>query len=135
MASPEQAKAFRRRIGFAPDNVTDMPQEDVDEMFDQALEENPETPNQSISAVIIYLEGLFVNSAKLASFKKNNTTKNVSDIFEHIKDMLAYYKGALEEAQLAVDGVNGSVRSGKTMHRQRAIGYPTYMYPTDYFIP
>lgn len=133
MASPEQAKAFRRRIGFDPEDITNMPQDEVDEMFDQAASENPSSPSQPISAVIIYLEGLFVDAAKLATFKKNNTTKNVSDIFNHIKDLISYYNGILTAMQQAADAEAGNVRSGKTIHRQRAYTYPSLLYPAGFW--
>ena len=79
MATVQEARLFRRRIGFAPDDTTGMPQVEVDEIFTDAASENPESASPALSAVILYLEGLFVDSAKMVNFKKNQTQKELSD--------------------------------------------------------
>lgn len=119
MATELEAQRLRRRLGYQFDDVVSLPQAEVDEVFEQAAVRYTNSQSIEVYAAIVYLEGLLVNSAKMNSFKKNQTTENASDLFSHVKDLISYYNSDLAMMESAAAGTEGTVRSGKTISRAR----------------
>ena len=110
-----RAQRFRFSVGFVRDDTTSMPDDEVDEYYDEAEEKYPDnTDSADAAAHIIYFEGLFADAAKLATYKKNQTTENVSDIFTHIQILLDRWDKKLAYYVNLSAGAESSVRSGKT---------------------
>jgi hypothetical protein len=94
-----------------------MPLASVDEIFLQAAVRYEDPESIAVYSAIVYLEGLLVDSAKMASYQKNHTRENVSDIFQHVKDLIAYYNSDLLITEGIAAGADGAVRSGRTTRR------------------
>lgn len=116
MDEVEEAKILRRRVGYLPTDTTALPDAEASDLFAQAGRRYEDDESISIYASIIYLEGVFANSAKMTTYRKNNTQENISDLFGHLKDLIAYWKDDLAAVQNAAASTNGSVRSGKPKH-------------------
>lgn len=119
MATEEEARRTRRRLGYLPDDDVSLSQEEVDLLFEDASVRYTNASSIEVYAAIVYLEGLFTSSAKMTTYRKNHTEIKASDLFNHIKELIAYYKGDLQELELSSAGADGAVRSGKTSHQTR----------------
>lgn len=120
MATEPQRQRLRRDVGYLTTDTTSLPDSEVDALFVEAEELFTDAASIVAATRIYYLQGLLASSAKLASYKQNQTTENISDIFEHVKDLLAYWKSALGEAILTSEpGADGVVRAGRPTQRPR----------------
>lgn len=117
MSTPEQelqASRFRRSVGLDITDISALPTTEVNDIFAQAAERYEDSDSSDAYARIIYIEGLFASSAKMATYKKNQTTENVSDIFEHVARLLVYWSAKLLAAINENAGLESSARFGKT---------------------
>jgi hypothetical protein len=117
MTTPEQelqASRFRYSVGFEGTDVTSLPTEDVLDFLAQAGEvyEDPNTIDSY--GRVLFFEGLFASAAKMATYKKNQTTENISDIFLHVETLLNYWMKKTATANELALGLVGNVRVGKT---------------------
>lgn len=108
------AKRIRRGVGYDTDNTSAMPDLEAQELIDEAEESYSSDPSIIAQSIIIYLEGVLAGSAKMTTYRQNNTTQNSSDIFPHVKQLLDYWNGKLLTAEALISD-SGNVRSGKQM--------------------
>jgi hypothetical protein len=131
MDEVEEAKILRRRVGYLPDDLLSLTDEEAADLFAQGRRRYEDDESVSVRAAIIYLEGLLVNTAKMNTYRKNNTQENLSDVYGHVRNLIDYYREDLLAVQNAAAGTEGSVRSGKPKHvsgRYREVGV---IYPWD----
>lgn len=81
-------------------------------------------------ARVYYYSSVLNSSAKMVTYRKNHTEIKASDIFQHVKYLLERAEKKVAEAELAVLGEAGGVRSG----RQSRIPRKSVEYPEGWLI-
>jgi hypothetical protein len=112
MATEAQAQRLRRKVGYDPADEISLPQAEVDSLFEEAAERYDDADSQLSRAAVLYLEEILASSAKMATYRQNQTQENVSDLFDHILQLIQYHKGDLLDTSMNSDTYAGTVRSG-----------------------
>lgn len=107
-------------------NLTSLPDEEAQAILDEASEKYSDAGSQTAYARVVALRRLLASSAKLTSYRQNNSQENLSDVFKHVQELLKYWQGELAAAVNAA-GVSGAARFGKSSVKPARIKeYPGY---------
>lgn len=109
MATTEQRTEFRRRIGDNNSSAEVFTDPEIDDLYTEAAQTYSTALLIGYYAVVLGLEWLLADAAKLTTYKQNNSTENQSDIFKHLKQLLDLWEGKVEKAaRRATSGVKMS---------------------------
>lgn len=113
-----QIDRLRRDVGG---DETSLPDETVQDIFDEAEEAYTDSASALAQTRILALQGLLASAAKVTTYKQNETTENRSDLFNHLKDLLTLWQKRLDDAIADADAasLDGGVRFGR-VHRKPA---------------
>ena len=100
---------LRRDIGA---NSTSLPDLDAQNLLDEAAESYSDAPTAAAYARVLAIQGLLASSAKLTSYRQNESQESASDVFRHLSDLLKVWEGKLADAQKAAG--SGAARFGRT---------------------
>jgi hypothetical protein len=95
MATKLERERLRKDIGADENSLTNT---DADEIFTEAGEEYTAAGQIKAAARVIAIQRLLASSAKMASYKQNQSSENLSDIFGHLESLLAYWDGQISKA-------------------------------------
>jgi hypothetical protein len=95
MATELERERLRKDIGADENSLTNT---DADEIFTEAGEEYTAAGQIKAAARVIAIQRLLASSAKMASYKQNQSSENLSDIFGHLERLLAYWDGQIGKA-------------------------------------
>lgn len=114
MATKAERNRLRRDIGATEAALSNV---EADELFAEAGEGYTEgTGSYYAQTRVLALRGLLASSAKLTTYKQNQSSENMSDVFKHLKELLAYWEKALTAQETAVSG-SGPIRGSKRLSR------------------
>lgn len=97
MATEAQRTQFRRRIGDNDASNEVFTDPEVDAIYDEAGDEYTSDKLIGYYAVVVGVEMLLADAAKLATYRQNNSSENQSDIFKHLKQLLAHWEAKVEK--------------------------------------
>lgn len=89
------ADRLRRDIGASEAALSD---EDAADLIEEAGETYADAATAAAYARVLALQGILASSAKLTSYKQNESTENLSDIFKHVKELLSVWEDKVTEA-------------------------------------
>jgi hypothetical protein len=71
---------------------------------------------------VLAIKQLWASSAKLTTYKQNQSSENLSDVFKHLKALLELYQGELADAEAAGTGGGVAIMGlKKTPTRQKDV--------------
>ena len=93
------------------------------------LEEAGETYSDTATAAaytrVLALQGILASSAKLTTYKQNESTENLSDVFRHLKELLKLWEDKTTDAVAA--GGSGAARFGSVRRKPATVReYPEW---------
>ena len=71
---------------------------EVDAIFTEAAEVYTDTDSMTAYTRVLGLRRLFASAAKLADYKQNQSEEKQSQIFKHLKELLKFWQGELDDA-------------------------------------
>lgn len=102
------ADRLRRDVGATASTLSD---DDATDLFDEAGETYTDTATAAAYARVLAIQGILASSAKLTSYKQNESSEELSDVFKHLKDLLKLWEDKVSDA-IAATG-SGAVRFGR----------------------
>jgi hypothetical protein len=119
MATAAQRERLRRDTGSNSSALSDG---DADDLYDEAGELYTDDASIAAYARVLALQGILASSAKLTSYKQNESSESLSDVFKHLRELLSYWQGELDTA---VRGASGAARFGSVRRKPaRVREYP-----------
>jgi hypothetical protein len=116
---------LRLDLGLAADDTTNLPDETIDDIFDEAGESYTDAASIKAATRVIALDRLLIQAASQVDYTQNNTTEKASQRYTHLSQERAKWQGRLDEA--IGDARSSSARFGRTSHRPTRIKeYPGY---------
>lgn len=120
MATATERSRLRDDIGA---NSTTLGDSEADDIYTEAGETYTDTASLYAYARVIAIRRLLASSAKLTSYRQNESQESASDVFKHLKELLSYWQDELTGAVALASG--GRARFGKTQYKpQRIKEYP-----------
>lgn len=117
MATAIERARLRRDIGA---DQSALPDSEADLIF----VESAETYTTGSSAYYAYarvlaLQGILASSAKMTTYRQNESQENASDVFKHLKDLLAIWERKTAQADTEDDQAAGtsSIKASKRLSR------------------
>jgi hypothetical protein len=102
-ATPDQIADFREDIGdIGTPPVFD--EDAVQRIYDRARAVYTDTNTAEAHMRVLGIQQLLADSAKRVSYKQNQSTENLSDVFKHLKQLLDIWRGIRDDAAAAVSG-------------------------------
>lgn len=124
MATETDYNRLRRDIGA---NETSLPDEDAEALFTEAGERYTDTATAAAYTRVLALQGLLASSAKLATYKQNESQENLSDVFKHLKELLKVWEDKVSDAIESAAGSSGAARFGGVRRKPaRVREYPSW---------
>lgn len=117
MAEELQRNRLRADIGA---DATTLPDAEADEIFVEAGESYTDAGAIKAATRVIAIRRLLASSAKLTTYRQNNSSENASDVFKHLKDLLSLWQGELDDASAAASTV-GAARFGGLRRKPKLI--------------
>ena len=108
--STATAKSRLRRDTGSDDSSLDG--EVIDAIFVEAAERYTDTATATAYTRVLAIQGILASSARLTSYKQNESSENLSDVFKHLKDLLAIWEAKVEDAIAAAASSSGAARFG-----------------------
>lgn len=123
MATDAQLRdRLRRDVGA---NSTALSDADADALFEEAGETYSDTASAYAYARVLALQGILASSAKLTSYKQNESSESLSDVFKHLKELLKVWEDKTTDAVAA--GGSGAARFGSVRRKPAAVReYPEW---------
>lgn len=122
MATAAQRDRLRRDVGA---NSTALSDDDADDLFEEAGELYTDGATITAYTRVLALQGILASSAKLTSYKQNESTENLSDIFKHLKELLKLWEDKTTDAVGAAG--SGAARFGGIRRKPATIKeYPEW---------
>ncbi len=123
MATEAQLRdRLRRDVGA---NSTALSDADADALFEEAGETYSDAASAYAYARVLALQGILASSAKLTTYKQNESTENLSDVFKHLKELLKLWEGKTTDAVAA--GGSGAARFGSVRRKPATVReYPEW---------
>ena len=111
MAAASAIDQLRDDTGYTATTLIDA---DAQALLDEAAAAYTDADSAYAYARLITLRRLLASSAKLHSYTANNSKEEASDVFKHLRQLLAYWQKQLAAA-VAVDSARpAAARFGKT---------------------
>jgi hypothetical protein len=92
MATELERERLRKDIGADENSLTNT---DADEIFTEAGEEYAAAGQIKAATRVIAIKRLMANAAKLTTYRQNESTENLSDVFKHLEKLLAQWEKEL----------------------------------------
>lgn len=108
MATETQREQLRLDTGTDETSLTN---DEIDDIYTAAATLYDDSGPQDAYARVVVFRRLLAQAAPRASYKQNQSSESVSDLFDHYKQMLAYWEGKLKE-EIAAVSANGKMRWG-----------------------
>lgn len=122
MATTDAQKArLRRDTGT---NSTSLPDEDIDDIFDEAAEIYTDTATIAAYTRVLVIQGLLADSAKLATYRQNESQENLSDVFKHLQQLLTHWQQETDDAAEAASTSGAARFAGLRRKPARVREYP-----------
>lgn len=116
------ADRLRRDLGASEAALSD---EDAADLFEEAGEKYSDTASAYAYARVLALQGILASAAKLTSYKANESTENLSDVFKHLKELLKLWEDKTTDAVGAAG--SGAARFGGIRRKPAAVReYPEW---------
>ncbi|KAB2861022.1 MAG: hypothetical protein K8L91_07935 [Anaerolineae bacterium] len=111
-ATAQQISDFREDIGDvgSPPIFDD---DAVNRIYDRAIAAYSDAETYEAEMRVIGIRQLLADAAKRVSYKQNQSSENMSDVFKHLKQLLDLWQGIRDDAASASSGggaVWGSLR-------------------------
>lgn len=116
MATSTERKRLRSDIGATE---ASLPNTEADDIFEEAGEDYTTTAEIKASTRVIAIQRLLASSARLTTYKQNQSSENASDVFKHLEKLLSYWQGELSKSEAVSQSV---VRAGRPRNIPRRIG-------------
>lgn len=91
---------------------TSLPTATAQALLDEAAESYSNATVAAAYARVLAIQGLLASSAKLTSYRQNESQESSSDVFEHLSALLKLWQGKVEDALKSTG--SGSLRFGRT---------------------
>ena len=117
MATPSQLNRLRADIGA---DATSMPDAEANDIFAEAEETYSDAASMTAATRVIAIRRLLASSAKLVSYRANNSQESMSDVFEHLRQLLSLWQGELDDATSTASSV-GAARFGGWRRKPKLI--------------
>ena len=115
MATTDAQKArLRRDTGT---NATSLPDDDIDDIFDEAAETYTDATTAAAYTRVLVLQGILADSAKLVNYRQNESQENMSDVFKHVQALLNVWEEKTDEAATAAASSSGAARFGSVRRK------------------
>jgi len=123
MATDAQLRdRLRRDLGCSSTTLSDA---DADALLAEAAETYSDTATAHAHARVLGLQGILASAAKLTTYKQNESTENLSDVFKHLKELLKLWEDKTTDAVAA--GGSGAARFGSVRRKPARIKeYPEW---------
>lgn len=123
MATEAQLRdRLRRDVGA---NSTALSDADADALFEEAGETYSDAASAYAYARVLALQGILASSAKLTSYKQNESSESLSDVFKHLKELLKVWEDKTTDAVAA--GGSGAARFGSVRRKPATVReYPEW---------
>lgn len=108
MATETQRTRLRADIGA---NEISLPATEADDIFLEAADSYTDTAAIHAQARVIAIRRLLANSAKLTTYRQNQSSENASDVFKHLKELLELWQGRLDKIE------EGLAKTGQSVVR------------------
>lgn len=116
------AERLRRDLGASVAALSDG---DAADLLEEAGEKYSDADTAYAYARVLGLQGLLSSSARLTSYKQNESTESLSDIFKHLKELLKVWEDKTTDA-IAATG-SGAARFGSVRRKPARIKeYPEW---------
>jgi hypothetical protein len=118
VATTDAEKArLRRDIGG---DATSLPDGDIDDIFDEAAERYTDAASIVAYTRVLAIQGLLASSAKLTSYRQNESQESLSDVFKHVGGLLKVWEGKTDDA-VAAASTSGAARFGSVRRKPARI--------------
>jgi len=107
---------LRRDIGASEAALSD---EDAADLLEEAGETYSDASTAAAHARVLALQGILASSAKLTSYKQNESSESLSDVFKHLKELLKVWEDKTTLA--ASGGVHSAARFGGVRRKPATI--------------
>jgi len=107
----EQAR-LRRDVGASEAALSD---DDADDLFEEAGERYTDTATIAAYTRVLAIQGVLASSAKLTTYRQNESTENLSDVFKHLKELLKVWEDKVDDAVAAAG--SGAARFGSVRRK------------------
>ncbi len=102
-ATAQQITDFREDIGdVGATPIFDNPA--VQRIYDRATAAYTDIPTYEAEMRVLGIRQLLADAAKRVSYKQNQSSENMSDVFKHLKQLLELWQGIRDDAALANSG-------------------------------
>lgn len=118
MATELDYSRLRRDIGADETSLND---EDAEALFVESAERYTDTGTASAYTRVLALQGILASAAKLHSYKQNESTENLSDVFKHLMELLSIWEAKTADAITAGAGSSGAARFGGVRRKPAGI--------------
>lgn len=108
MATETEIARLRSDIGA---NSTSLPDDDANDIFTEAGEVYTDASSITAYTRVLAIRRLLASSAKLTDYTQNASQEKQSQVFAHLKDLLAYWQGELDTA-VSASSTNGAAKFG-----------------------
>lgn len=100
--------------------------DEVDDMFTEAAETHTDEAAITAYTRVIGIQRLMANAAKLTDYTQNQSTEKQSQVFDHLKGLLSFWKGETDAAEAsAAQSASGNARFGGMRRKPSRIAeYP-----------
>lgn len=106
-------------------NSTSLPDQEASDIFTEAGESYTDAASITAYTRILAIRRLLASSAKLTSYRQNESQESLSDVFKHLQALLKVWQDELATAVIAGNG--SAVRSGRTQYKPARIKeYPGF---------
>ena len=117
MATASQRSRLRADIGA---DATSLPDAEADAIYVEAGESYTDADAIKAATRVIAIRRLLASSAKLVSYRQNNSQESASDVYKHLRDLLDLWQGELDSASAAASTV-GVARFGGLRRKPKHI--------------
>ncbi len=117
MATALQRSRLRDDIGADSTTLDDT---EADAIYVEAGERYTDANSIKAATRVIAIRRLLASSAKLTSYRQNNSSENASDVFTHLRALLEMWQGELDDAVTTGSAV-GAARFGSLRRKPKAI--------------
>lgn len=122
MATATERERLRQDVGA---NSTALSDADADDIYAEAAEMYTDSATINAYTRTIAIRRLLASSARLTSYKQNESSENLSDIFKHLKELLKVWEDKTTDAVAA--GGSGAARFGSVRRKPARIKeYPEW---------
>lgn len=109
MATELEINRLRRDVGASE---TTLPDEDAEALFVEAGERYTDAGTAASYTRVLALQGILASAAKLTSYKANESSESLSDVFRHLTQLLSIWEAKVSDAITDAAGSSGAARFG-----------------------